>query len=237
MHQRMTTAATPPTNILLVDDDAELSLMLSEFLADEGFALTVSGNGQDGAELGLSGRFAAVILDVMLPRIDGVEVLRRIRQASDVPVIMLTARGDNIDRVVGLELGADDYIAKPYYPRELVARLRAVLRRSREKRPTSTLARGELVVDVARRETTWQDQPIELTATEFTLLEMLMRTGADVASKEDLSLNVLGRARQAYDRSVDVHISNLRRKLDSATSGAIGIETVRGVGFRLRWAS
>jgi len=207
--------------------------MLGEYLADEGFTVTTSGNGHDGADLALSGRFAAVILDIMLPRINGIEVLRRLRQESDIPVIMLTARGDDVDRVVGLELGADDYIAKPYYPRELVARLRAVLRRMGTTRTTAPLSRGALLLDPARRATLWEGRPVDLTATEFNLLEALLRAGPAVATKEELSLTALGRTRQRYDRSIDVHVSNLRQKLARASGGAIEIETIRGVGYRL----
>lgn len=222
------------TEVLLIDDDTELSTMLGEFLTEEGFAVTVANNGEEGSRLALSGRFSAVILDIMLPRINGVEVLRRVRAVSSVPIIMLTARGDNIDRVVGLELGADDYVAKPYYPRELIARLRAVLRRTDGARGGGPLVLCALTLDVARREITWQGQQIELTATEFNLLEMLLRSGDAVATKDALSLGALGRTRQTYDRSIDVHTSNLRLKLDHASAGRISIETVRGVGYRLR---
>jgi two-component system, OmpR family, response regulator len=221
------------TDILLIDDDAELGLMLGKYLADEGFAVTTSGNGQDGVNLALSGRFAAVILDIMLPRINGIEVLRQIRQHSDVPVIMLTARGNDVDRVVGLELGADDYIAKPFYPRELVARLRAVLRRMRGGRSSGHLTIGGLALDAARRETLWEGRPVDLTATELNLLEALMRAGQTVTTKEELSLTALGRQRRRYDRSIDVHVSNLRQKLHRASGGAIEIETIRGIGYRL----
>lgn len=221
------------TDILLIDDDAELSRMLGEYLADEGFAVTSAGNGEEGADLALSGHFAAVILDIMLPRINGIEVLRRIRQRSQVPVIMLTAKGDDVDRVVGLELGADDYIAKPYYPRELVARLRAVLRRLGGK-TSGALVQSGLSLDPARRETLWKGAAIELTATEFTLLEVLLRAGDAVTTKEELSLTALGRERQRYDRSIDVHASNLRQKLARISAGAVEIETVRSVGYRLR---
>lgn len=225
------------TDVLLIDDDTELSQMLSEFLAEEGFSVTAAINGEEGTELALSGRFAAVILDIMLPRVNGVEVLRRVREESAVPIVMLTARGDYVDRIVGLELGADDYVAKPYHPRELVARLRAVLRRAGTPRSGGPLSIDVLKLDAARRETSWDGHPVELTATEFNLLEALMRSGDTVATKDALSLAALGRARQPYDRSIDVHTSNLRLKLDSATAGRIAIETVRGVGFRLRVAS
>lgn len=222
------------TDILLIDDDAELSRMLGEFLSEEGFSVTTAANGEEGAALALSGRFAAVILDIMLPRINGVEVLRRVRAESAVPIVMLTARGNYVDRIVGLELGADDYVAKPYHPRELVARLRAVLRRTNQPRNGEPLSVGALRLNSARREIFWHNRPIPLTATEFKLLEALMVSGEIVATKDALSLTVLGRARQPYDRSIDVHASNLRLKLEKATAGEIMVETVRGVGYRIR---
>lgn len=225
-------------HILLVDDDPALSEMLTEYLAGEGIKTTAAFNGPDGAAAALSGQYDAVILDVMLPGMDGNEVLRRIRQSSAVPVIMLTAKGGDVDRVVGLEMGADDYVAKPYFPRELVARLRAVLRRQREAQPqpNQSLKNGALELSPGKREVTWRDAPFELTTTEFDMLECLMRGGEMVSSKEDLSLKVLGRPREIYDRSVDVHVSNLRKKLDHASSSALEIETIRGVGYRLRLA-
>lgn len=221
------------TPVLLIDDDAELSVMLREYLGGEGFTVTTSGNGEDGAALAVSGRFAAVILDIMLPRMNGIEVLRQVRQQSSVPVIMLTARGDDVDRVVGLELGADDYIAKPYYPRELVARLRAVLRRIGAQRDAGPISIGGLILDPGRRESRWEGAAVDLTATEFNLLEILLRAGAMVTTKDELSLAALGRQRQRYDRSIDVHVSNLRQKLHRASAGAIEVETIRGVGYRL----
>ncbi len=225
-------------HILLVDDDPALSEMLIEYLAGEGIKTTAAFNGPDGAAAALSGQYDAVILDVMLPGMDGNEVLRRIRQSSSVPVIMLTAKGGDVDRVVGLEMGADDYVAKPYFPRELVARLRAVMRRQREAQPQASeaLKQGELELSPGKREVTWKGSPFELTTTEFDMLECLMRGGELVSSKEDLSLKVLGRQREIYDRSVDVHVSNLRKKLAHASDGALEIETIRGVGYRLRLA-
>lgn len=225
-------------HILLVDDDAELSAMLREYLASEGFRVETVFNGSDGIERALSGEHDAVILDIMLPRLSGIEVLREIRQSTTLPVLMLTAKGDQIDRVIGLELGADDYVAKPYYPRELVARLRAVLRRHTPTPAASAVLRqGELEVQTAARRVTWRDGAIDLTATEFNILVVLMRAGDDVATKDDLSLQGLGRVRQSYDRSVDVHVSNLRQKLESHSSGTIAIETIRAVGYRLKVAS
>lgn len=229
-------------HILLVDDDAALSQMLREYLAGEGITTTAAFNGPDGVAAALSGGYDAVILDVMLPGIDGNEVLRRIRQAGapagSVPIIMLTAKGGDVDRVIGLEMGADDYVAKPYFPRELVARLRAVLRRQREPAAPvpAQLVTGQLLLSPGKREVLWDGAAFELTTSEFDLLENLMRAGEMVSSKEDLSLKVLGRAREVYDRSVDVHVSNLRKKLTAASHGGAEIETIRGVGYRLKVA-
>jgi two-component system, OmpR family, response regulator len=222
-------------HVLLVDDDPALSEMLTEYLAGEGIRTTAAFNGIDGAAAALSGSFDAVILDVMLPGMDGNEVLRRIRQKSAIPVIMLTAKGGDVDRVVGLEMGADDYVAKPYFPRELVARLRAVMRRQGDASAANTVLKtGRLELSVGKRETRWNDAVFDLTTSEFDLLEQLMRGGENVSSKEELSLKVLGRPREIYDRSVDVHVSNLRKKLAACSGGAIEIETVRGIGYRLK---
>jgi two-component system, OmpR family, response regulator len=226
---------TTAVHVLLVDDDPALSEMLTEYLAGEGIRTSAAFNGIDGAAAALSGQFDAVILDVMLPGMDGNEVLRRIRQKSTVPVIMLTAKGGDVDRVVGLEMGADDYVAKPYFPRELVARLRAVLRRQGDAAAANTvLAIRGLELSAGKREVRWNDHAFDLTSSEFDLLEQLMRGGEMVSSKEELSLKVLGRARESYDRSIDVHVSNLRRKLAASSGGAIEIETVRGIGYRLK---
>ena len=222
-------------HILLVDDDNELSGMLCEYLESEGLRVEPVMNGLDAVTRALSGEHDAIVLDIMLPQLNGIEVLRQIRQASEIPVLMLTAKGDQIDRVVGLELGADDYVPKPCYPRELLARLRAVLRRQPLKtHNVSYMSRGELELSVAARRATWAGEVIDLTATEFNILVALVQMGDDVATKDHLSLQGLGRVRQSYDRSVDVHISNLRLKLDAASAGKIGVETVRSVGYRLR---
>ncbi len=210
--------------------------MLSEYLAAEGIETSVVHNGEDGAAAALSGRHDALILDVMLPRLNGVEVLRRVRRTSTIPIIMLTARGDDVDRVVGLEMGADDYVPKPVYPRELVARLRAVLRRTTAEpagRRDGDIALGALGVSPSRRQASWNGAPLELTATEFNLLEMLMRTPDEVVTKDALSEKALGRPRELYDRSVDVHVSNLRQKLATAAGQAVQIETVRAIGYAL----
>jgi two-component system OmpR family response regulator len=221
--------------ILLVDDDTALSGLITEYLAGEGIHTTAVYTGVDGERAALAGGFDAVILDVMLPGIDGNEVLRRIRRTSNVPVIMLTAKGGDIDRVIGLEMGADDYIAKPYFPRELVARLRAVLRRQNDTQPKRDyLTIDALEMSVGRRDILWRSKSFDLTTSEFDLLEQLMRAGDVVSTKEALSLKVLGRPREVYDRSVDVHISNLRKKLSAISGGYIEVETIRGVGWRLR---
>ncbi len=223
--------------VLLIDDDAELSAMVAEYLAVEGFETKVVYNGEDGVTAALSGDYDAVILDVMMPRLSGIEVLRRVRQTSSIPVIMLTAKGDDVDRVIGLEMGADDYVPKPYYPRELLARLRAVLRRApgpAARRTSDELSAGRLTLWPLQRRVERDGQPVDLTVSEFNLLEILMRAGDEVASKDELSMQALGRRHEAYDRSVDVHMSNLRQKLNLEPGADVEIETVRGIGYRLR---
>lgn len=224
--------------ILLVDDDAELGAMLSEYLGGEGFETTQVLTGKEGVRQALSGRYHALVLDVMLPDLGGTEVLRQVRQRSRLPIIMLTAKGDNVDRVVGLEMGADDYVAKPCYPRELVARLRAVLRRVNEVGAVApapeALTLGGLTVSQANRVCLWQGEPVELTATEFNMLVLLLRTPEQVVTKDTLSLQGVGRPREAYDRSVDVHICNLRQKLQHKVGSAITIETIRSIGYKIQ---
>lgn len=224
--------------ILLIDDDLELGAMLGEYLESEGFRVEIVTDGLDGIERALSGEHDAVVLDIMLPRLNGIEVLRRLRESIDVPVIMLSARGDEVDKVIGLELGADDYVAKPCFPRELVARLRANMRRHQPAdrgSPLPPVCRlGELEIQIAARRASWRGAPVELTASEFNILLVLARAGEAVSTKDELSLRGLGRARQSYDRSVDVHVSNLRIKLEAASAGAANVETIRGVGYRLQ---
>ncbi len=222
--------------VLLIDDDAALTGMLTEFLRGEGFETTAAFNGTEGAVAALDPTLDAVILDVMMPDISGIETLQRIRSTSSVPVIMLTAKGAEDDRVAGLEVGADDYIAKPYYARELLARLKAVLRRQRGSQPPQYFLAGKLRLVPAKREVTFDGRPMELTTCEFDLLEALLRSRDSVATKDDLSLSVLGRRREAYDRSIDVHVSNLRKKLSAISGKTIEIETVRAVGYRLKVA-
>ena len=223
-------------HVLIVDDDPALSEMLVKYLAGEGISTSVAFTGHDGVAAALTQQFDAMILDVMLPGMDGNEVLRRVRKESALPIIMLTAKGGDVDRVIGLEMGADDYLAKPYFPRELIARLRAVLRRQREVVPlvAMQLKFAELSLSPGKREVSWNEKRFDVTTKEFNILECLLRGGDIVSTKEDLSLKILGRAHESYDRSLDVHVSNLRKKLSQATDGLVEIERVRGVGFRLR---
>ncbi|GAM07520.1 transcriptional regulatory protein CpxR [Novosphingobium sp. MBES04] len=227
-----------PRRILLIDDDVDLAALLGEYLESEGFLVEAVSNGADGIARALEGDPDIIVLDIMMPGMSGIDVLRRLREVSDVPVLMLTARGDEIDRVLGLELGADDYVAKPCFPRELVARLRAILRRQVHpahdaSRAAPILRAGELEIQIPERRALWRGSALELTPTEFNILVLLVRSGTAVATKDELSLRGLGRPRQSYDRSIDVHVSNLRLKLEAGTAGAAGIETVRGVGYRL----
>jgi two-component system, OmpR family, response regulator len=223
--------------ILLIDDDIELSRMLTQYLGGEGFIVTTAENSEAGVDEAISGGYEAVLLDVMMPRLNGIEALRRIRRVSNVPVIMLTARGDGLDRVAGLESGADDYISKPYYSLELVARLRAVLRRlprTIHEQPIGELERGSLRLVPAQRRAYVRGCELLLTATEFNILEALLNGFDKVVTKDELSLQGLGRRRELYDRSVDVHVSNIRQKLTSAGADDVQIETVRGVGYRMQ---
>jgi DNA-binding response OmpR family regulator len=203
--------------ILLVDDDLELCSMQREYLSNEGFAVQMCHDGERGLEEALSGDYDLILLDVMMPKLNGIDVLRRLRNHSNIPVLMLTAKGDDIDRIIGLELGADDYVSKPCTPRELVARVRAILRRAdpdkQEPGQLQPLRVGALTISAASRNASWCDELLDLTSTEFNLLEMLCRRAGRIISKEDLSLHTLGRPLARYDRSIDVHVSNLRQKL------------------------
>ncbi|QDQ27908.1 response regulator transcription factor [Chitinimonas arctica] len=224
------------TRVLLVDDDIELSAMLAEYLEQEGFAVRAVHDGEAGVDEALSGRYEIVVLDVMMPRLNGVEALRRIRAHSRMPVLMLTARGDDIDRILGLELGADDYVPKPCSPRELVARLRAILRRGA---PADALAEagsirlGQLLLWPGRLQAEWQGQPLPLTGSEFRLLEVLARQAGQVVGKPTLSERALGRPLARFDRSIDVHISSIRQKLGVNADGRAWIQSVRGQGYML----
>ena len=224
--------------ILLIDDDIELCELLNEFLSSEGFCVATVNDGAEGAAQALAGDYALVVLDVMLPGMNGFDVLRKIRQTSKLPVIMLTARGDDIDRIVGLELGADDYLPKPFNPRELVARVRAIQRRTEAPaaelaaaRPSTEVSVGDLLLNSLNRSVKRNGVAIELTSVEFTLLEVLLRQAGQVISREELVEKALGRRLTAYDRSIDVHVSALRKKLGRLAGDSERIKTIRGIGY------
>jgi two-component system response regulator CpxR len=216
--------------ILLIDDDAELCGLLVEFLSREGFSVECEHEGTRGLAKALAGGHDLVILDVMLPGLDGFEILRRLRAHSRLPILMLTARGDDMDRISGLEMGADDYLAKPFNSRELVARIRAILRRL--ERPPSTegpLEVNGVRIDPGTREAAVNGQKVELTTFEFDILELLLRSAGKVLSRDDLMEHLYNRKATAFDRSVDMHISHLRKKLETAHPL---IKTIRGVGYQ-----
>ncbi len=226
--------------ILVIDDDIELCELLSDYLGAEGFDVETVNDGRQGVARALAGRHALVVLDVMLPELNGFEVLRRIRAASKIPVLMLTARGDDVDRIVGLEMGADDYLAKPFNPRELVARIRAVQRRSGSdhghddvgsKRP-NVLRAGDIDMQLDSRTVLRAGKNVEMTAVEFSLLHELLQKTGQVATREYLAEKVLGRKLAMFDRSIDVHISSLRKKLGVNPAGGERIKSVRGVGYQ-----
>ena len=220
-------------HILLIDDDAELCALLGEFLRREGFTVDFEHEGNAALAHALAGAVDLVVLDVMLPGLDGFEILRRLRQTSKVPVIMLTARGEDVDRIVGLELGADDYLPKPFNPRELGARIRAILRRYEQSREvpvaTGRLEVNGVTLDPGTRQVLSSGKPVELTTFEFDILEMLMRSAGRVLSRDRLMENFYNRKATPYDRSIDMHISHLRKKLE--TDHSI-IKTIRGVGYQ-----
>jgi len=220
--------------ILIIDDDTELCALVARYLSSEGFPVDRAADGSQGIEMGLSGSYALIMLDVMMPDLNGFDVLRRIRERSRTPVLMLTARGDTHDRVLGLELGADDYLPKPYDPSELAARIRAILRRSSS--PPGSAASAPMAVDdieltASTRAVTRDGKPIELTAVEFDLLEVLMKVAGTVVRREDLVRTVLGREFSPYDRSIDTHVCNLRRKIGRLKDGTDRIKGIRGTGY------
>jgi two-component system response regulator CpxR len=221
--------------VLVVDDDAELCELVSEYLEPEGFEVEAVHDGYKGLERSLAGEHALVVLDVMLPGINGLDILRRLRSQSRVPVLILTARGDDVDRIVGLEIGADDYLPKPFNPRELLARIRAILRRARGEGGIAAapepISIGDVEIDPGARVVRRGGENIELTAVEFALLEALVRAAGQVITRDQLANAVLGRRFVAYDRSIDMHVSKLRRKLGPQADGTERIKTIRGVGY------
>ena len=222
--------------VLLVEDDARLGAMVAEYLGQHELEVTVAPDGERGLTALRRGRFDVVLLDVMLPGVDGLEVCRRIRAApewSALPILMLTARGEDVDKIVGLELGADDYLAKPFNPRELLARIRAVLRRGVTPPGGARFAAGSLIVDFDARDVTVSGRRVVLTHHEFELLAALARAAGRVLSREQLMDALGGAAHEAFDRSIDVHVSKLRAKLEKDPRAPRYIKTVRGVGYAL----
>jgi len=219
--------------ILIVDDDRELCDLVGELLRGEGFEVEAHHSGAGAMEQAASGRYALVILDVMLPEQNGFEILRTLRQRSTVPVILLTARGEDVDRIIGLEIGADDYLPKPFNSRELTARIHAVLRRAqpRDQDTLPSVTVGDVTLDPATRTVTKDDLAVDLTAVEFDLLHMLLDTAGRVVTREDISQRVLGRGFDPFDRSIDVHVGKVRRKLGDSPNGDERIKSIRGVGY------
>ncbi len=214
--------------MLIIDDDTELCALLQEFLEREGFGVTSEHDGLRGLELAASGNFDLVVLDLMLPGIDGFTVLKRLRARSRVPVLMLTARGEDEDRIVGLDLGADDYLAKPFNPRELLARVRAILRRA-QVRSKGRIEVNGVLIDPGTREVFCDNRPVEMTTLEFDILETLVRSAGTVVSRDALMEAMYNRKATPFDRSIDMHVSHLRRKLETDRTL---IKTVRGVGYQ-----
>ncbi len=224
----MTTA-----KLWLIDDDRELGEMLTEYLEAEHLDVAHRLSGEDGINELKDGDYQLVILDIMLPGMNGLDVLKEIRTVSNVPTIMLTAKGDDIDRIVGLELGADDYLSKPFNPRELLARIKAILRRGTAETPSQRLEAGEVSIDLKAQRVTAGNTTLKLTGSEFDLLVCLAESPGTVLSKDELTQRALGRKHMPYDRSLDTHMSNLRKKLADAGVKSPTIQSRRGVGYSL----
>jgi len=220
--------------VLIVDDDVELTELVGEYLRSEGFEVEAVHDGAAGLQRAQTGQHSLVVLDIMLPKMNGLDVLRALRPKSHIPVLILTARGDDMDRIIGLEIGADDYLGKPFNVRELVARIRAILRRAHgETTPSGRgpIDVGDVHLDPGARTVRRDGQPVELTSVEFEILELLLRHAWQVVTRDQIATDVLGRQLFAYDRSVDVHVSKVRRKLGPAADGSDRIKTVRGEGY------
>jgi len=224
-------------SILLVDDDYELGELLQEYMQMEGFQLHAVQDGETGLQEALSNNYDLVLLDVMLPKLNGFELLKRLRLQSNIPVIMLTARGESVDRVLGLEYGADDYIPKPYHHHELLARIRAIFRRiginNNSTANSGVITVDELQLNISKRVVLLDGVELGLTGAEFGVLQCLMENVGQLVNKDTLSLAALGRALMAYDRSIDMHVSNLRKKLGKRADGSEWIKTVRSRGYML----
>src|SRR5215472_1209247 len=217
--------------VLIIDDDIELCQLLTARMSDEGFEIEAVNDGPRGLERALSREHSLVVLDLMLPGMGGIEVLRRVREQSPIPVLILTARGEDVDRILGLEIGADDYLPKPFNPRELIARIRAILRRTvRVAAGTHPLIYGDIRLDPPSRETWVHGRPIPLTSIEFALLEMLMQHAGHIVTREELTETILGRKLGPFDRVIDVHVSNIRKKLGT-NHGVERIKAIRGSGY------
>jgi len=217
--------------VLIVDDDIELCELLAARMSDEGFAIEAVHDGARGLERALSREHSLVVLDLMLPGMGGLEVLSRVRQQSPIPVLILTARGEDVDRILGLEIGADDYVSKPFNPRELIARIRAILRRTvRTTAGKHPLVVGDMRLDPAAREARIQGRPLSLTSVEFALLEMLLEHAGRIVTREELTETVLGRKLGPFDRVIDVHVSNIRKKLGT-NQETERIKAIRGSGY------
>ena len=215
--------------LLIVDDDEELCSLLDEFLRREGYTVQCAHEGHAALELAQQGGFDLIVLDVMLPGLDGFEILKRLRTQSKVPVLMLTARGEDVDRIVGLELGADDYVPKPFNPRELVARVKAILRRTEVHSNRGRIEVNGVALDPGTREVSCDGKPIDVTTLEFDILEQLMRNAGHVVSRDGLMESLYNRKATPFDRSIDMHVSHLRRKLEGNRPV---IKTIRGVGYQ-----
>jgi len=222
--------------ILLADDDTELSGLLKEYFESESFQVRLAPDGLAALEEARKPGLDLIVLDVMMPGMNGMDVLRELRKESKLPVIMLTARGDDMDRILGLELGADDYVPKPCNPRELLARIRAVMRRGQASTEQAVIALDDIELNPGSRTLLKSGEMVELTSTEFSILYQLLQHRGDVVSKRDLYISALGREPVPHDRSVDMHVSNLRRKLGPDPRGDNRIETIRGIGYQYRTA-
>jgi len=219
-------------SILVIDDDVEFCKLVTRFLTHEGFSIQSVNAGTLGAEAALSGNHALVVLDVMMPGVNGFDVLRRIRAQSRIPVLMLTAKGDALDRVLGLEMGADDYLPKPFNPQELAARIRAILRRVKpDIAPGAPITVGDVELDARARVARRGGELMNLTSVEFDLLEVLLRAAGEVVGRDKLTRDVLGREFSPFDRSIDTHVCNLRKKIGVLPDGTERIKGVRGIGY------